>query len=62
MWDYLLHAGLFTTGHGIYKAKTYKKTELDKKLCTLFCKGGIQLPQMIIGWFEFEHMGLGLWI
>ena len=37
-----------------------KETELEKKLCTIFCMGGIHLPQMIIGWFEFEHMGLEL--
>ena len=40
--------------------KICKKTEFEKKICTVFCMGRNHLPQLIIGWFECEHMALGL--
>lgn len=46
-----------------YKAKEYtRKLNKDKSFCTLFCMRGIHLPQMILGWFDFEHLAIGLWI
>ena len=44
-----------------YKAKEYtRKLNKDKSFCTLFCMRGIHLPQMILGWFDFEHLAIGL--